>query len=133
MAQILAKGPSASLYVGVGSGFLAVRTAGIYTISARLERPAAPVADCLVRLGFGPRRVLSNLEVAITGDISKTFAGARFDLQPGLYLIGWAFGCWHDGKVIGPGRMTLLVGDSSGQDLHPARSEDLVRPKPMSP
>lgn len=133
MAQILAKGPSASLYVGVGSGFLVVRTAGIYTLSAQLERPAAPVADCLVRLGFGPRRVVSNLEVSITGDISEIFPGARFDLQPGLYPIGWAFGCWHDGKVIGPGRMTLLVGGSSDQDLQPARSEDVVRPKPTSP
>jgi hypothetical protein len=129
MAQIIAKGPQDSLYVGVASGFLAVRTAGIYAISARLERPAAPVANCLTRLGFGPRRIVSNLDTALASDVSKAFDAARFDLQPGLYSISWAFGCWHDQKMIGPGRITVLVAHPDDQNLLPARADEIVRPE----
>jgi hypothetical protein len=133
MAQIIAKGPQDSLYVGVGSGFLAVRTAGIYAISVRLERPAAPVANCLTRLSFGPRRIVSNLDFALASDASKVFDAARFDLQPGLYSISWVFGCWHDQKMVGPGRITVLVGHPDDQTLLPARADDIVRPERIKP
>lgn len=133
MAQIIAAGPKSSLYVGVGSGILAIRAAGVYALSVRFERPAAQPADCLMRLGFGAHRIVSNLEVAVVGDVSKTFDAARFDLQPGLYTIGWAFGCWHNQEVIGPGRMTLLVGHPGEQTLLPARSGDIVRPEQVRP
>ncbi|MGA9868048.1 MAG: hypothetical protein WBQ75_16610 [Acetobacteraceae bacterium] len=133
MAQIAAGGPKGSLYVGVGSGFLAVRTAGVYALSVRVERPAAPIANCLVRMGFASRRIVSNLELAVVKDFSKAFDAARFDLQPGLYPIDWAFGCWHDHDVIGPGRMTVLVGHPGEPTLLPARFDDIVRPGRIRP
>jgi hypothetical protein len=133
MAQIIAGGAKAALYVGVGSGFLAVRTAGVYGLSIRVERPAGPLADCLMRLVFGPHRIVSNLEVALVNDFSKAFDPARFDLQPGLYSIGWAFGCWHDGQVSGPGRMTLLVGHPGRSTILPALPDDIVRPERIKP
>jgi hypothetical protein len=133
MAQIIKGGPAASLYVGVGAGFLAVRTGGVYALSARIERPAGPRADCLIRLVFGSRRIVSNLEVAVVSDLMRAFDVAQFNLQPGLYAIGWAFGCWQDHTVIGPGRMTLLVGHPGDQTLQPARSDDIVRPKRIRP
>lgn len=133
MAQIMAGGPKTSLYVGVGSGFLAIRTAGVYALSVRFERPVGPLADCLMRLGFGPRRIVSNHEVGVAGDTSKVFDTVRFDLQPGLYPIDWAFGCWHAHEVIGPGRMTLLVGHPGEETLMAARSGDIVRPRQIKP
>ena len=133
MAQIKDHGPKTSLYVGVGEAFLVVKDGGIYALSARLERPAAPVADCLVRLGFGPRRIVSDLGVGISSELSKTFEPVRFSLQPALFAIGWAFGCWHDGEVVGPGRMTLLISRPGERDLQPASAGDIVRPKSAAP
>jgi hypothetical protein len=127
MAQILPEAPNVSLYIGVGQGFLAIRTAGVYTLALRFERPAGPRADCLMRLGFGPRRIVSTLEAGVVRDLSITFDAVRFDLQPGLYPIGWAFGCWQNHEMIGPGRITLLVGHPGEQSISPARSDDFVR------
>jgi len=60
MAQITTAGAMNSLYVGVGSGFLAIRNTGVYMLSARFTRRGGPAADCLIRLAFGPRRIISN-------------------------------------------------------------------------
>ncbi len=133
MGQIIAGGPKEALYVGIGSGFLAVRTAGVYALSARIDRPAAQVADCLIRVVFGQRRIISNLEVAMTDDVSKAFDGARFDLRPGLYSIGWAFGCWHGQEVTGPGRVTFLVEQPGESTFRPARPDEIVRMAPTRP
>jgi hypothetical protein len=84
MADILAGGPKATLYVAVGIGFLAIRTLGIYALRAHLQRPSAPAADCLVRLGFGSRRISSDLEVDMVSEVRKDFTVDHFDLQPGL-------------------------------------------------
>jgi hypothetical protein len=127
MSQIIAGGPKDALYVGVGLGFLVVRAGGIYALSLRLERPAARTANCLTRLGLGPHRIISSLGVAISDDVSKTFDAARFDLQPGLYSIGWAFGCWHDQQMTGPGRLVLLIGHPGEPTLQPVRPSDIVR------
>jgi hypothetical protein len=129
LAQIIAAGPANTKFVGTGSGFLVIRTPGIYALSLRFERPPGPVADCLTRLGLGPRRVVSNYELADPGNDAKNFDAARFDLQPGLYPIGWALGCWRDQETVGPGRMTILISHPPDQALQPARSDDIVRPE----
>ena len=126
MAQILAGGPKTPLYVGIGTGFFVVREPGIYALSLRFERPPGAVADCLTRLGFGPHRIVSNLSLNVS-EASRKYATAWFDLRPGLYPIGWAFGCWHDSEVIGPGRMIILVSHPGETKLLPARPDDFVR------
>ncbi|HTW73043.1 MAG TPA: hypothetical protein VME47_24415 [Acetobacteraceae bacterium] len=128
MAQIIRQEPADSLFVGTGIGFLAVRAAGVYAISARFDRPAAPRANCLVRLAFGPHRVTSAIEAGVHDDFSRTYEAARFYLQPGLYWIGWAFGCWRGRETTGLGRMTLLIGHPGDTGLEPARADDIVRP-----
>lgn len=133
VAQLMAQKPEAPLYVGVGSGLLAVRTAGIYAVTARLERPAGPVAQCLTRLGFGPYRIVSNFGVDMVSDIATTFNVARFDLQPGLYPIEWAFGCWHEGAETALGRLTVLIGHPGEPAPVLARADDIVRPRRTSP
>jgi len=132
VAQIFAGGPKVSLYAGLGQGFLAIRTAGVYTLTLRLERSAGPSADCLTRLGFGPHRIVSTLNIGFGNDV-KTFEAPRFDLQPGLYPIGWAFSCWHGHEVVGPGRITLLVGHPGDPTPLPARSADIVRQERIEP
>ena len=133
MAQIIAAGPKNTPFAGVGSGFLAIRTPGVYAVSIRFERALGPIADCLVRLGFGPRRIVSNLLLADPGNTSKTYDAARFNLQPGLYQLAWAFGCWHDNEVVGPGRITILVSHPADQTLQPALPADIVRRERIKP
>jgi hypothetical protein len=129
MKQIIGQGPQSGLYAAVGSNFLPIRTAGVYAMTAKFERPAGTSADCLIRLEFGSRRIVSILEVGIVEDISKTFDAARFNLQPGLYHVAWAFTCWSGHELIDTGRMTLMVGHPGESSLAPARADDIVRPE----
>ena len=131
-ARIMEAGPEDIKIVGTGSGFLVVRTPGIYALSLRFERSSGPTADCLTRLGFAGRRIVSNFGLATPGNLSKTFDAARFDLQPGLYPIGWGFGCWRDQKPVGPGRITVLISRPGDQALQPVLPEDIVRPKQIN-
>jgi hypothetical protein len=133
MARLLVEGPKSSPFAGVGSAFLAVKTAGIYTVSGSFEHPAGRAANCLVRLGFGPKRVVSELEMSLVNDISQTFDPIKFDLQPGLYSIGWVFGCWHEQEEVGPGRMTVLIGHPGETGLQPARPGEIVHAKAGGP
>jgi hypothetical protein len=127
LAQIIEAGPKNTRFVGAGSGFLVVRAPGTYAIALRFERPPGPTADCLKRLGFGPRNVVSNYELANPGNVSKTFDAVRFDLHPGLYPINWVFGCWRDQEPVGPGRISVLISHPGDQALQPARPDDIVR------
>jgi hypothetical protein len=129
LAPIIAAGIKDTQFVGAGSGFLVIRTPGIYALSLRFERPPGPVADCLTRLSFGPHKVVSSFNLANPGNDSRTFDAARFDLKPGLYSIGWVLGCWRDGMTVGPGRITVLISHPGDQALQPAGPDDIVRPE----
>jgi hypothetical protein len=132
MARLLAEGPKSSPFAGLGSAFLVVKTAGIYALSLNFERPAGQTANCLLRLGFGPKRVVSEVELSMVGDVSKTFDPVKFDLQPGLYPIGWAFGCWHEHDEVGPGRMTVLVSHPDEPQPRTARPDEIVHQRTAS-
>lgn len=129
LAQIIAAGPKDTKFVGTGSGFLVIRAPGTYAISLRFDRPPGPTAACLTRLGFGPRKVASNYDLANSGNVSKTYDAVRFDLQPGLYPISWAFGCWREQETVGPGRITVVMSQPGDQALQPVRPDDIVRPE----
>ena len=129
LAHIIEAGPKDTKIAGAGSGFVVIRTPGVYALSLRFERLSGPAADCLTRLGFGGRRIVSNYGLATPGNVSKIFDAARFDLQPGLYPIGWAIGCWRDQESVGPGRITVLISHPGDQVLQPARPDDIVRPE----
>lgn len=128
LAPIIAAGTKDTKFVGTGSGFLVIRTPGIYALSLRFERSPGPIADCLTRLSFGPHKIVASYNLANPGDVSKTFDAARFDLKPGLYSIGWVLGCWRDQVSVGPGRITVLMSHPGDQALQPAGPEDIVRP-----
>ena len=128
MAQVVGKEPSASPFAVVGSGLLVVRTAGLYVLTVRFQRPAGSVAECITQLSLGPRRIVSELGVNMVNDIARTFEAPRFDLVPGLYQTGWAFGCWHDKQEAGSGRWTIMLAHPGETTLLPMRSDDIVRP-----
>jgi hypothetical protein len=132
LEQIIAAGPKNAKFAGIGWGFFAVRTPGTYALSLRFERPLG-VADCLTRLIFGPRQIVSNYDMANPGNVSKTFDAATFDLQPGLYPIRWVLGCWRDQEMVGQGRMTVLISHPGVPVLQPARPDEIVRPERIKP
>ena len=129
LTQIIAAGPKGTRFVGAGSGFLVIRTPGTYALTLRFQRPPGAIADCVTRLGLSSRKIVSNFSVALPGNRSKTYDAARFDLQPGLYPIGWALGCWRDQETVGPGRITVLISHPGDQTLPPVSPDDIVRPE----
>jgi hypothetical protein len=127
MAWIASEGPKDSIFAGLGDGMLEVRTAGSYAISARFEREAGMSSDCLVRLGFGEKRIISNVRLNVVDSISATYDAAQFELEPGLYPIGWAFACWRDQSEVASGRMTILLRRPGEETLTPLRPGEIVR------
>jgi hypothetical protein len=127
LAPIIAAGTKDTKFVGAGSGYLVIRTPGIYALSLRFDRSTGPTADCLTRLIFGSHKVVSSLYLGNSGNLSKTFDAARFDLQSGLYPIGWVFGCWRDQAMVGPGSITVLISHPGDQALQAAGPDEIVR------
>jgi hypothetical protein len=133
MVQLTARGPKGALYVGVGSGLLAIRAAGTYALTLGFQRPAGEAANCIIRLGLSTHRIFSNVDVNIVTDLTKMFDRGLFDLQPGLYSVVWMFGCWHDREMTQSGRISLLIGQGSEQKMAPVRPGDILRPASIKP
>lgn len=133
MERVIGEAPKTDLYTALGSNALAVKKSGVYGLTAQFKRPAAPQANCLIRLGFGTHRIVSAVMTSVVTDSSETFDTPKFQLEPGLYRIGWAFTCWHDGALVGPGQLTLLVRHPDEDALAPARPDDIVGPERIKP
>ena len=127
MAQILDGRAKDGLFVGVGSGFLVIREAGTYGVFPRLERPAGPLANCLVRLTAGGHRITSNVSLNNAQRVSRDYAPAWFDFQPGLYKIAWAFGCWHGSEMSNLGQISVMLAEPGDGAARPLRAGDIVR------
>jgi len=130
MRRLAAQNAKADLYVGAGQAFLAVKTAGVYAISARVDRPVAEAGYCLTRLGFGGKRIVSNIEIVGNGNaLAKVYDGVQFRLEPGLYPIEWVFGCWQaqQKKVAADGTMAVLIRHPGEQVPLSARADEIVR------
>lgn len=128
LQQLVEKGSKSSRYAGVGMALLAIRSAGTYALTIRFRRPAGQVANCLTRLGFGHSRIVSNVGVNIVDDVSRVFPPGRFELQPGLYPVTWAFGCWHGEGMADAGRIELLIQRPDDPKLVPVSLDDILRP-----
>ncbi|OAS25286.1 hypothetical protein [Methylobacterium platani] len=132
MAEILAAGgpTGQGLYVGVGDGLLVVRHAGTYALSLRYERATSRPASCLGRMVFAGRRLVSEVSVALTEADPRSFEPVPFVLQPGLYPVTVAFGCWRDGRAVEDGRASVLLRRPGEAAAQPLRADELVRPAP---
>jgi hypothetical protein len=127
MAQILAGRPKDQLFAGVSSGFLVVRETGTYGIFPRLERPPGPLANCLVRLTFNAHRINSTLLLNLVQRVTQDYPPGWFQLQPGLYRIGWAFGCWHGNEMSDLGQISVMFIEPGKPTPRPLRAIDIVR------
>ncbi len=126
--RIVAAGPPGSLFVGGAGAVLAIRKAGIYGISIRTERASDRPADCLQRLGFAHRRLVSDLSLDLHGSTRHDYDPARFDLRPGLYRIAVVFGCWSGRSATGSGALTVLIQHPGDPAPQPAGPDEILRP-----
>ena len=125
--RIISAGPAGGLFVGVATGLFVVNRAGTYALTLKLSRNSENVANCLMRLGMGSHRILSRYELNVGGNVEMALDPVTFELQPGIYKIALAFGCWRDGQTIGPGEVTLLVRHPGETRLAPAGPADVMR------
>lgn len=130
MAGIMGAGPATGLYVGVGAAVLAIKASGVYGLTFRIERSSQDPADCMGRFTFAGHRLASVLGAGLTGTVSRGHDPVPFELRPGLYQMTAAFGCWREGRVVGPGRLTVLIRRPGDQIAQPARPDDIFRPLP---
>jgi len=130
LSRILDAGPPTGLFVGVQRAFFVARTPGLYAFSARLARAGSQSADCLVRLGSSHHRMLRNINLNAAADAVLTYPPTEFRLEPGLFLLTAAVGCWRGDRMAGPGEMTLLVRHPGDTALQQATADELIRPIP---
>ena len=128
LARIIQEAPKTGLYVGVEEAALAVRVAGRTSLALRTDHAGGATVDCLVRFSLNGHRIASNYEGDLNPYASRMPDSADFDLQPGLYRIGVAFGCWRGQEMAGPAKLSLMIRHPGEAALHPASAEDILRP-----
>jgi hypothetical protein len=129
MLSIANAAPASGLFAGLGMGYLVIRRAGVHAIAVRFEREPAAPATCLIRASVGGRRIVSDVELRVSGDMFKTSTPMLFDMEPGLYEMGMAFGCWRDGAVAGPGQARMMVSRPGATVLLPVDLGAIVWPR----
>ena len=127
LSQVVAASPATGRFVGVGMATLVIRAAGIYALTLRAQRSDAERLTCLHRLVFSNQRVVSNLQLGMSGPTTLNFEPISFALQPGLYPIAVAFGCWGNKQERGAGTLDVMIRAPGEQDLRPARADEILR------
>ncbi|HVY14393.1 MAG TPA: hypothetical protein VHB27_04140 [Rhodopila sp.] len=127
MGGILAERPQSDLFVAVANGALVVHEPGSYRLTARLERPAGRPTQCDVRLVLGAKRVIWSLNIGSDRASRHMFDPMTFDLKPGLYRIGYSFGCWDAGAMVNVGRLSIVMQRPGETEFSPIRAEEVVR------
>ena len=128
LAVIVAAAPANTRVAGVEFAVLAIRGAGTYQVTLRVTRTDAEPADCVTRLVFAGQRLVSNLTLDFNGPKTVTFEPAALELQPGLYPVAAAFGCWRGTKEGGSGRLEVMIRHPGEADTRPARADEILRP-----
>jgi hypothetical protein len=133
LARIMTAGPATGRFVGVGRATFVVRVAGTYALTLRLQRADAERLTCLQRLVFAEQRVVSRLQLDLAGPATLNFEPVSFMLQPGLYPIAVAFGCWNNLQEKGAGTLSVLVRHPGEQVFQPARADEILRSAVTAP
>lgn len=128
LARILEAGPPTGLFVGMARTFFTVRTGGLYAFSARLTRAGTQSANCLVRLNSAHHRILRNEVLHAAGDAVLDFPPTEFRLEPGLFRLELAVGCWRGDSTDGSGELALMVRRPGDATLRPATADEVMRP-----
>ena len=133
LQRVVDAGPPSGLFIGGLRAWFVVPVAGEYAFSARLTRSGTLSADCLVRLGSARHRMLRDVDLGTDGSAVLNFPPTAFRLEPGLFEITLAVGCWRGPAVLGAGTMALIVRGPGETGLREARPNELLRPAPNSP
>ena len=128
LERIVDAAPPTGLFVGTAKSFFVVRTAGVYAFTAQLNRAGTQSADCLVRLASGHHQMLRNVVLNSSGAAVLNFAPTEFRLEPGLFLLQVAVGCWRGDHMVGAGELALLVRHPGESVLKPAMADEVTRP-----
>ena len=133
LERILDAAPPTGLFVGTGKSFFAVRTAGLYAFSARLTRAGTQSANCLVRLASGHHQMVRNVVLNSAGTAVLNFAPTEFRLEPGLFLMQVAVGCWRGDHMVGTGELALIVRHPGDAVSKPATADEVMKPVQKAP
>ena len=128
LSRIIDAGPPTGLFVGGAKTFFVVQTAGLYAFSARLTRAGTQSVECLVRLLSHHHRLLSAVVLNAAGNAVLNFRPTEFRLEPGLFLLQVAVGCWRGDHMVGSGELTIMVRHPGEAALKPATADELTRP-----
>lgn len=128
LERIVDAAPPTGLFVGVEKSFFVVRTPGLYAFSARLTRTGTQSANCLVRLASGRHQMLRTVVLNTAGTAVLNFAPTEFRLEPGLFFLQVAEGCWRGDRMVGAGELTLLVRHPDDTALKPATADEVIKP-----
>ena len=133
LERILDSAPPTGLFVGTGKSFFVVRTAGLYAFSARLTRAGTQSANCLIRLASSHHQMVRNVVLNSAGTAVLNFAPTEFRLEPGLFLMQVAVGCWRGDHMVGAGELALIVRHPGDTVLKPTTSDEVLRQLPKGP
>jgi hypothetical protein len=133
LARILDAGPQEGLFVGVAKTFLVIRAAGLYAISVRLARLGLQTANCLARVGISEHRLVRSMNLNAAGWAVLNYPATELRLEPGLFAVGVAVGCWSGNQMVGPGEATLMIRHPGEPALRPAGDDEVIRPKGRRP
>ena len=128
LQRVVDAGPPTGLFVASAQSFFVVLTPGLYAFSLRLIRSGTQSADCLARLYSTRHRMVRNVTLNSDSGAVLTYTATEFRLEPGLFQLGVAVGCWRGDRVLGAGDLTLLVRKPGEATLRPAVADELMRP-----
>lgn len=128
LARILDAGPQTGLFVGVARTSFVVPVPGLYAFSVRLTRSDTRAADCLMRMGSIHHRMVRSITLNVPGRGVLNYPATEFQLQPGLFSLAVAVGCWRGNEVLGAGDLIVMVRRPGDAELAPAAADELIRP-----
>jgi hypothetical protein len=128
LARILDAGPPTGLFVGIAKAFLVIQTPGLYALSVRLTRSGTQSADCLIGFGSAKHPMVRDVNINTSGQAVLNFRPTMFQLEPGLFRLTVAVGCWRGDHMVGPGEVTVMVNRPGDHMMRPAAADELIRP-----
>lgn len=72
--------------------------------------------------------MVRSITLNAAGRAVLTYPATEFQLQPGLFSLAVAVGCWRGDQVVGAGDLALMVRHPGAAALEPAAADELVSP-----
>jgi hypothetical protein len=128
LQRIAAAGPPGKLFAGLAQTAFVVQAPGLYEFSVRLSRSGTQSADCVTRLGSARHPMVRSVSIDTEGGTIMNYAPTQFRLEPGLFTLVVAVGCWRGDRVVDSGDLTVMVRLPGETASRPAAPDELMRP-----